>query len=153
MTKATAEDKFPMVATSETRFWVKDYDAPIVFKRDNSGKVSLFYYRGMTCPKLEDVPEPNLEQLAELKGEYVSEELKATYTIALEEGRLVAMHRRHGTISLTYAHKDDFRGGIWFLNSLEFFRNERGDVVGFNVTQGRSRNQKFIKNSNLGVRK
>jgi hypothetical protein len=145
MTQATAEDKFPMTATSETRFWVKDYNAPIIFRRNKAGQVSHFLYRGMTCPKLENVPAPNLEQLAELTGEYKSEELKTFYTIALEDGKLVAKHRRHGTINLTYAYKDDFRGSVWFMRSVEFYRNKAGEVAGFKVTQDRSRNQRFIK--------
>jgi hypothetical protein len=145
MTQATAEDIFPMTATSEKRFWVKDYNAPIIFGRDKEGRVSQFLYRGMTCPKLEHVPKPGLEQLAELAGEYKSEELETFYTIALEDGKLVAKHRRHGTINLAYAYKDDFRGGVWFMRSVEFYRNEAGEVAGFKVTQSRSRNQRFIK--------
>lgn len=145
MTQATAEDIFPMTATSEKRFWVKDYNAPIVFGRDEAEQVSHFLYHGMTCPKLEDVPAPGPEKLAELTGKYKSDELETFYTIALEDGRLVAKHRRHGTINLTYAYKDDFRGGVWFMQSVEFCRNKTGDVAGLKVTQNRSRNQQFIK--------
>lgn len=145
MTQATAEDMFPMTATSESRFWVKDYNAPIVFGRNKAEQVSHFLYRKMTCPKLENVPAPGLEQLAELTGEYKSEELKTFYTIALEDGKLVAKHRRHGTINLTYAYKDDFRGSVWFMRSVEFYRNKVGEAAGFKVTQNRSRNQRFIK--------
>jgi CubicO group peptidase (beta-lactamase class C family) len=88
---------------------------------------------------------PGLEQLAELTGKYKSEELETFYSITLEDGKLVAKHRRHGTINLTYAYKDDFRGGVWFMRSVEFYRNEAGKVAGFKVTQSRSRNQRFIK--------
>lgn len=83
--------------------------------------------------------------LAELTGGYKSEELETFYSITLEDGKLVAKHRRHGTINLTYACKDDFRGGVWFMRSVEFYRNEAGEVAGFKVTQSRSRNQRFIK--------
>ncbi len=88
---------------------------------------------------------PTPLQLKDLTGEYVSEELKTSYTIVLEDGKLVAKHRRHGTIDLTYAYKDDFRGGVWFMRSVEFYRNKAGEVAGFKVTQNRSRNQRFIK--------
>ncbi|UCC40642.1 MAG: serine hydrolase, partial [Candidatus Aminicenantes bacterium] len=113
MTQATAEDIYPMTATSDKRFWVKDYNAPIVFERDKEGRVSHFLYRGMTCPKLEDVPAPGLEQLAELTGEYTSEELKTFYSISLDDGKLVAKHMRNVSIALTYAYKDDFLGCVW----------------------------------------
>jgi len=65
--------------------------------------------------------------------------------ISLEDGKLVAKHWRHGTISLTYAYKDDFRGSQYFMSSVEFFRSENGEAAGFNVTAGRSRNQLFTK--------
>ncbi len=142
---ATEEKKVPMTAQSQTRFWVDDYNAPIIFQRNKEGQVDRFRYRGMTCPKLEDVPPPTPEQLKELTGEYVSEELNTSYTVVLENGELAAKHRSHGTIDLTYAYKDDFRGGEWFMRAVEFYRNEDGEVVGFKVTQGRSRNQRFIK--------
>ncbi|MBW1820170.1 MAG: serine hydrolase [Deltaproteobacteria bacterium] len=144
-TQATAEAAVPMTAQSETRFMVKAYSAPIVFRRDKAGKVSHFLYQGMTCPKLPELLSPSPEQLAELTGEYESEELQTIYTIALEDGKLAAQHRRHGTISLTHAYKDDFRGGQWFMQSVEFLRNKTDKVTGFKVTQGRSRNQKFKK--------
>ena len=67
------------------------------------------------------------------------------YVAAVEEGELVLRHRRHGTISMTPAWGDDFRGGQWFLNSVEFDRSDLGVVVGFRVTQGRSRNLRFVK--------
>jgi len=144
-TQATAETAFPMTAQSQTRFMVEAYSAPILFKKDKADKVSHFLYRGMTCRKLPDLPSPSPEQLAELTGEYESKELQTIYTVILEDGKLVTKHRRHGNISLTYAYKDDFRGGQWFMQSVEFLRNETDKVTGFKVTQGRSRNQRFIK--------
>ncbi|MBN1272021.1 MAG: serine hydrolase [Candidatus Aminicenantes bacterium] len=144
-TQATAEDAFPTTATSQTRFWVEAYRAPIVFKRDKEGKVSHFLYRGSTCPKLEDLPIPDPEQWAEFTGEYISDELGTSYTIALSDGKLMAKHRRHGTIGLTYAYKDDFRGGEWFMQALEFFRGQKGKVEGFMINQARNRNLRFQK--------
>ena len=144
---ATVEKKVPMTAQSHTRFWVEDYRAAIVFQRNNEGQIDRFLYRGMTCPKIEAVPPPSLEQLKALAAEYVSEELKTFYTIALEGGKLVAKHRSHGTVNLTYAYKDDFRGGAGFMRSVEFYHNQAGEVAGFRVTQNRNRNQRFIKQS------
>jgi CubicO group peptidase (beta-lactamase class C family) len=143
--RATAEDIFPVAARSDSTFWVEDYGAAVTFLRNDSGRVDRFRYRGMTCPKLEDEPQPSGPQLTEFIGEYVSDELSTSYVVAVEDGELVMHHRRHGTISLTPAWKDDFRGGEWFLNSVEFDRDESGNVIGFRVTQGRSRNLQFVK--------
>jgi hypothetical protein len=145
MTQATAETVFPMTPQSESTFWVKDYGASILFKRDDKNRITHFRYRGMTCPKVEDIPAPSPEQLDELTGEYKSEELQTYYTVSLEENKVKIKHRRHGSISLTPAWKDDFRGGVWFMRSVNFCRTEEGEVAGFVVTQSRSRNQRFIK--------
>ena len=74
----------------------------------------------------------------------MSDELATHYEIAVEDGGLVARHRRHGTIRLVPAWKDDFRGAEWFLRSVEFQRNDAGDVVGLLVNAGeRNRNLRF----------
>ena len=145
MTCATAEDIFPMTATSASTFWIEAYGSSIQFNRDESGQVSNFYYRGMTCPKLKGISKLISEQLAEFTGEYMSEELKTSYTVAPEGDQLVLKHDHHGTISLIHAWNDDFRGGIWFMNSVEFYRDKEGKVNGFLVTNNRSRNQRFVK--------
>ena len=51
--------------------------------------------------------------LTEFFGNYVSDELSTSYVVAIEDSELVMRHRRHGTINLTPAWKDDFRGGEW----------------------------------------
>lgn len=145
MSYATAEQTVPMTAQSDSLFRVERYGSSILFQRDATGRVTGFRYRGMTCPKLKDTPTPDDAHLGELTGEYWSKELETGYIIALEDSKLVAKHRHHGTISLTPARKDDFRGGTWFMHSVEFYRDKQGRVAGFTVTQGRSRNQRFIK--------
>jgi hypothetical protein len=145
MTRATAEDAFPMAARTESTFWVDDYGADMTFLRDDLGHVDRFRYRGMVCPKVEDLPPTSVEQLDEYTGEYFSEELQTTYAVAIEEGELQLRHRRHGAVSLTPAWRDDFRGAQWFLRSVEFDRSDSGQVTGFRVTQSRSRNLRFVK--------
>ncbi len=144
VTQATAEDAFPMTARSDSAFWVEDYGATITFVRDDSGHVDRFRYRGMVCPRVGNTP-PTDPRLTEYVGEYASDELSTMYTAAVEDGELVLRHRRHGTIEMIPAWGDEFRGGQWFLNSVEFDRNDSGAVVGFRVTQGRSRNLQFVK--------
>jgi hypothetical protein len=143
--QATAEDAFPTVARSDTVFWVPDYGAAITFLRDEAGTIDRFSYRGMTCPKVPGELPLGGERLAEYEGEYESDELATTYVVAVEEGALTVRHRRHGVIDLTPAWNDDFRGAQWFLRSVEFDRDDTGQVTGFRVTQGRSRNLWFVK--------
>ena len=144
--QATAEDREPMAPRSESDFWVREYDASMVFRRSNTGVVTHLEYRGIEAPKLEDFGPPSPTRLAEFAGEYESTELATTYQIILEDGNLFARHRRHGDIGLTHAWKDDFRGSAWFLRSVEFRRDSAGHVVGLLVNAGeRNRNIRFQK--------
>jgi hypothetical protein len=141
---ATAEEPVPMNARSETEFWVEDFGASLEFFEDESGRIAGFRYRGTEAPKLEDAPSPTPARMAQVAGEYVSEELGTSYTVTLQDEGLAALHRRHGTIRLVPAWKDDFRGDAWFLQSVEFQRNENGEVVGLLVNAGeRNRNLRF----------
>jgi hypothetical protein len=84
-----------------------------------------------------------LDRLDEYEGEFYSEELDTTYRLSVRDGVLVAHHRRHGDVDLTPVLRDEFRGSQWFIPSLEFDRGDRGEVTGFRITQGRSRNLRF----------
>ena len=96
-------------------------------------------------PAEETKPEPlTPEQLTEFTGDYYTEELDTTYTIVVSENRLVAKHRRHDDISLTYTG-DHFTGNVWFFPEIRFIRDSTGRVTGFRLTGGRVRNLHFEK--------
>ena len=99
-----------------------------------------------TAQSSEDTkPEPlTPEQLTEFVGDYYTEELDATYTIVASENGLIAKHRRHDDITLTYAG-DHFTGNVWFFPKIHFTRNDTGHVTGFKLTGGRVRNLHFEK--------
>lgn len=96
-------------------------------------------------PEKDNKPEQlTPEQLAEFEGDYYTEELDTTYTIVVNENRLVAKHRRHDDISLTYTG-DHFTGNVWFFPEIRFIRDNTGRVIGFRLTGGRVRNLHFEK--------
>ena len=84
------------------------------------------------------------EQLAEFEGDYYTEELDTTYTIVVSENGLVAKHRRHDDILLTYTD-GHFLGNTWFFPDIRFTRDDTGQVTGFRLTGGRVRNLHFEK--------
>ena len=88
----------------------------------------------------------SLEQLAEFEGDYYTEELDTTYTIGVRGDGLVARHRRHDDISLTYTD-GHFRGDTWFFPEIHFIRDDTGCVTGFRLTGNRVRNLYFEKNA------
>jgi len=144
MTQATAEDKFPMNAMSDTEFWVDDYGASIRFRRDSSGAVSWIQYRGIQAPRVE-LFEPTADQLGEYVGRYVSEELGTAYDIVQRTDGLVAQHRRHGEIRLTATTRDEFRASAPFLRAMTFVRDSDGTVTGMRTGVGRARDLRFVR--------
>ena len=86
------------------------------------------------------------ERLTEFEGDYYTEELDTTYAIVMHEDGLVAQHRRHDDIVLTYAN-GHFRGDAWFFPEIHFIRDNTGRVTGFRLTGNRVRNLHFEKNT------
>ena len=84
------------------------------------------------------------EQLTEFEGDYYTEELDTTYTIGVSEDGLVAQHRRHDDILLTYVD-GHFLGDAWFFPEIHFIRDNTGRVTGFKLTGNRVRNLHFEK--------
>lgn len=92
--------------------------------------------------------EPPLD-IAEFAGRYESEELNTFYDVQVTDSRLTLQHRRHGAIPLERLWGDNYRGGAWFLGSVEFERDSSGSVTGFVVNvDERSRNIRFVKRRN-----
>ncbi|MGD2151860.1 MAG: serine hydrolase domain-containing protein [Gemmatimonadales bacterium] len=88
---------------------------------------------------------PDESQLRDYVGEYYSDELGTTYTLAVREGALVATHVRHDPIALTPSAADAFSGDTWFFRRVQFERDAAGTITGFRVTSGRVRNLLFTK--------
>lgn len=142
MTQPAGERKSRAFAESETRFFVPGYVGPIEFEKDGDGKVNHLIYRNARAKRV--VPfSPSPEQMSDFAGDYYSPELGATYTVAVEKGKLVAKHRRTGDVPLTPAFTDQFRGGQWYFRHIVFTRDERNRVDGFRLTGGRVRNMRF----------
>ena len=144
MTQATREPKFPMTPTSESEFYVQAYGASIAFKRDDQGRVTHFEYRGIDAPRVEPF-RPSADELASFQGEFYSEELETTYTLALEDGALTAQHRRLDNATLLPTIADTFTTTHWFMQSVHFTRDSNRRITGFEASNGRSRNVRFEK--------
>jgi hypothetical protein len=65
--------------------------------------------------------------------------------------KLVIKHWRYGTINLSWVNNDNFRTEKMFMQAIDFYRNDRGQVIGlkisdrYNKQEARSRNQRFVK--------
>ncbi|HLO59007.1 MAG TPA: serine hydrolase [Bacteroidales bacterium] len=140
--------KTKMIRLSNYRFVVKEADAELTFNPDNNGKITkvLVSIQGqqITANKLPDF-DPASVNLNDFTGEYHSDELKTSYTLFVESGKLVARHFRTGDIHLSPTRENVFNGDQWFYGQMEFTRDSNNKVTGFKVGSGRVRNLKFEK--------
>jgi CubicO group peptidase (beta-lactamase class C family) len=83
---------------------------------------------------------PGVPELEEYAGEYFSAELETLYTVVVEDGALVARHRRHGDLVLRPRERDAFTSSSWFFSGVRFERAVDGGVAGMRVSSGRVRN-------------
>lgn len=138
----------PMTPRSDSLFWIEDYGTTFNFRFKGNGEISHFIYYGMTCKKIEGKPTPTISPLSDFVGTYYSDELETLYTVQIKNDNLVLNNKKHLDIKLNPAWKDDFSVGAWFLSSIEFERDEKGRVTGFNATHYRCRDNKFVKLDN-----
>lgn len=137
--------KAEMIPQSETTFFVKEANSEVTFERDEKGNVVRFVMKsGSQSQSARRLNEPTLAaQLTQFAGDYYSPELGTSYTIVLNDGKLVAQHRRHDDISLTELEGDLFSGNRWFFQTVQFTRDSEKRITGFRLTSGRVRNLRF----------
>lgn len=89
---------------------------------------------------------PTPEELKNYVGKYYSKELDAAYFLRFEKGKLFFRrenpHKSYPKAALKPTAIDKFRVERWRLN---FFRNEKKDIVGFKMNAGRVQNILFEK--------
>ena len=93
---------------------------------------------------------PSEADRAAYVGRYFSEELQTFYAVARDDKQLVVRHRRLGTIPLTPAETDAFRGAFpvpIIPFGLRFVRDNAGNVTGFTVSFDRTHGVRFEKRS------
>jgi CubicO group peptidase (beta-lactamase class C family) len=82
---------------------------------------------------------PSLTDLARYAGRFESPELETTYTLSVDQGKLMLNRRRSPPVALTPTLTDTFTAeGITY-----HFVREKGRVAGFVVDAGRTKNLRF----------
>ena len=94
-----------------------------------------------------DEPEewkPTPDELRTFTGRYFSEEVETFYTIAVgEDDRLVLQHRRFADSPLTPGERDEFSASGIVSAQLSFERDRNGQILGFYMSNQRSRDVRF----------
>jgi CubicO group peptidase (beta-lactamase class C family) len=84
-------------------------------------------------------------ELSSYAGRYYSEELDATFTLAVEDGVLTVRRRGAGPQRLAPIVRDEFMAGS---ATMRFERGEDGEVSGYVMDLGRVRNLRFARSGN-----
>ena len=133
--------------TRDGTFSLTLFEAPFVFDRNEGGEadgLTLNQSGQNHTTRLHDDEaaawEPTAEDLADFEGRYFSNELETFYTLALEDETLVMHHRRLDDANLTPVAENAFTGGGLIYS---FERRRSGDVIGFYVANGRTRDVRF----------
>lgn len=83
-------------------------------------------------------------RLPDFAGNYYSEEIDSTYTVAVKEGKLVLRRKKAAEVAMTPAFRDAF-STLSILGTIRFTRDAQNRVDGFRLSAGRIRNFKFVK--------
>ncbi len=146
MAHLTGGSTVPLLYVSDTTFRVAQPPATVIFHREGPGEVAAATVRleGQEA-RAERIPpfDPDAVRLEEYVGLYYSPELETSYTLAVEEDRLVARHIRHDPATLTPDSPDRFAGSEFYLNQVRFERDEQGEITGLRVSNGRVRHLLF----------
>jgi len=146
MGQAPGQPRVLLTPKSETRFAVEGLAADVIFERDESGQVNrLVLHQGDEETSAKRLDPFATEQLVNYAGAYTSNELEATYTLVLDEDRLLARHMRHSDIELKPIARDEFAGDQWFFGTLAFERDGTDHITGFRLSSGRVRNILFTR--------
>jgi len=87
----------------------------------------------------------NMNSLEGFTGNYFSPELNACYSFYINENILYANHQRLGSFKLKAVMDDYFIGSKGSFREINFYRDNSGKVVGFNVSSSRAKNIFFEK--------
>lgn len=145
-TQVSGQPQVEIVPTSDSSFALTVVDASVVFHRNDEGRVDgvTLHQNGENhATRVEDETvewEPSAEDLADFEGRYFSEELETFYQLVLGDGALVVQRRRYEDAELSAGDEDSFSGGGL---TYDFERDRNGVVIGFYVSNGRSRDVRF----------
>ena len=109
---------------------------------DRSAGPATLRLSGPTEETFEQQPHwrPSAEELAPFAGSYYSDDLAVQYSLRVDEGRLVAWHRKLGTLTLTPTYLDGFFTSGFYL---AFTKGADGAVDGFTMSTPRAWKVRF----------
>jgi CubicO group peptidase (beta-lactamase class C family) len=144
--------RFMISPISPTRFVAEEFPIRLEIEFEKNEETQRYVIHAWTDGKKQgmyesiEVTELAPEELRGYVGKYYSEELDVAYFLQLKKGKLFLRHenphKSYPKAALKHVFTDRFQVERWKLN---FFRNEKKDIIGFKVNAGRVRNILFEK--------
>jgi hypothetical protein len=129
---------------SETELLMQANGALLTFERAAGKRAPAFTVRtggqSFKANRIEPLP---ADQLADLVGDYWSDELQTGYRLLFEGDRFIARHARHPDITIYALAPDTLAGDVWWFSRAAITRDAAGRVDGFRLTGNRVRNVRF----------
>ncbi|MGF1585603.1 MAG: serine hydrolase [Bacteroidales bacterium] len=145
-TQATNQPEVDLSATSDSTFSIVGVPASVTFHLNDDAtadSLTLHQNGNHIARKIEFMLEP--EKMEEYAGRYYSEEIETLYTVVLKEGSLyIENYQMDDDLELSATSEDTF-GSEFPLTSVNFLRNENGEITGFNASSGRTRDVLFLR--------
>ena len=145
-TQATNQPEVNITATSDSTFSLVGVNASITFHRSEDGtadSLTLHQNGNHVAKKIEF--EPSLEVLKTYEGRYFSEEIDTIYDVIMEDSTLsLNTFLIEDSMPLEATTEDTFSSGFP-IAEVRFIRDESGNIIGFEASNGRTRGVFFEK--------
>ena len=144
----TLTNQTPLLAVDDNTFKMSGVDVDVTVRftssREDKQMTVQIGNESLSVFDKKEKPAINEDELDGYVGTFYSSELKTAYTITVDGKKIRASHIRHGEIPLQRIFPDVMTGD-WPLSTIEFNRNESGQISGIYVSNGRVRNAWFEK--------
>jgi CubicO group peptidase (beta-lactamase class C family) len=138
-----------LLALDEYRFTAPEWGLEFAFTDGDQQRMEVRQTGSRRTPRTFERVEsaqPTAAQLEAYIGVYRSDELETSYTVKLENEKLLLFHSKHGSMALLPTTKDGFIAVSSDARAdLVFSRNSEGQIGGFALTTGRVRRQYMSK--------
>jgi CubicO group peptidase (beta-lactamase class C family) len=128
--------EYELIPVSQTRFRIGDLGSNLSFRQEENGRIVGLDFEYSDQPvRLEKKTFRLLGtlELQEIAGDYTCDELKTTYTLDVENGKLVCRHLYNEDVVLTQKLDDYFESEAWWFRDIQIERDSTGRVAGFRL--------------------
>jgi CubicO group peptidase (beta-lactamase class C family) len=148
MTQATGQPAIPLKATSDSTFTIVGVpNASITFHLEEDGPAQSLTLHQNGNHKAERVHwDPKTEELMQYSGTYYSEEIATVLQLQMKDSSLHLQHLRYPEPSKLHPSQEDrfsIQNTFTAFGDIRFDRNEKNEVQGFYLSNGRTKDVYF----------